>query len=32
MLVIDRRSAVDVDDEFDLEVARLLCGQETSHE
>ena len=32
MLVIDRRSAVDVDDEFDLEVARRLCDEETSRE
>lgn len=32
MLAIDRRSAVDIDDEFDLEVARLLCDEETESE
>jgi CMP-N-acetylneuraminic acid synthetase len=32
MLAIDRRSAVDIDDEFDLEVARLLCDEETGSE
>ena len=32
MLAIDRRSAIDIDDEFDLEIARLLCDQETRSE
>ena len=32
MLEIDRRSAIDIDDEFDLEVAQLLCNEEGNHE
>ena len=32
MLEVDRRTAIDIDDEFDLEVARLLCNEKGSNE
>lgn len=32
MLEIDRRAAVDIDDEFDLEVARLICNEGAERE
>ena len=32
MLEVDRRSAIDIDDEFDLKVAQLLYDEEGNHE